>query len=299
MRILRRVLFGVLATIGSIELLLQIGHALIHDRKSDWRPGASVRVLCVGDSHTYGAGLPEPESYPAQLQRDLDALIPGRYSVLNLGVPGMNTAEVAHRLSANIAQLHPSIVLVWCGINDAWNVTESGNGWQRWMAEHSRLYKLITVWRHDRSLDAIVVREGTRYGVGVAHVMDPGSEHTIYTAGEVEHVRIGPDTLPDDFSKVAAAATNYRAMIAAARSASVSIAFITYPMEQGVFHAANVVIRQVAADAGAPVIEGPQALQRVPPEQVHWLWAAHPNGPVYGAIAEDAATVVRQMGEHG
>jgi hypothetical protein len=31
-------------------------------------------VLCVGDSHTYGAPLPREESYPHQLEEQLESL---------------------------------------------------------------------------------------------------------------------------------------------------------------------------------------------------------------------------------
>ena len=37
------------------------------DRHTVWRPGATR--ACVGDSHTYGAGVRAEEAYPAQLQR--------------------------------------------------------------------------------------------------------------------------------------------------------------------------------------------------------------------------------------
>ena len=48
--------------------------------------GEAVRVACVGDSITYGSGIPDREhnSYPAQLQK----LLGDGYEVRNFGVSG-------------------------------------------------------------------------------------------------------------------------------------------------------------------------------------------------------------------
>lgn len=75
---------GLLLLLGA-EAALWIASRFAPDRSTGWRPGALVRVLCVGDSHTFGAGVDVYESYPAQLQALLDADSPGRFSVINLG----------------------------------------------------------------------------------------------------------------------------------------------------------------------------------------------------------------------
>ena len=51
---------------------------------------ATTKVACIGDSITYGYGLPERDvnSYPAQLQKLLDAKEPGKYEVRNFGNSG-------------------------------------------------------------------------------------------------------------------------------------------------------------------------------------------------------------------
>ncbi|MBZ5597258.1 MAG: hypothetical protein LAN83_02950 [Acidobacteriia bacterium] len=43
-------------------------------------------VLCLGDSVTYGYGVDDNHTYPAELQRALDRAYPGRFAVLNGGV---------------------------------------------------------------------------------------------------------------------------------------------------------------------------------------------------------------------
>lgn len=51
---------------------------------------ATIKVACVGDSITYGYGLPDRENtcYPHQLQLLLDAQAKGKYEVRNFGNSG-------------------------------------------------------------------------------------------------------------------------------------------------------------------------------------------------------------------
>lgn len=58
-------------------------------------PGAR-RVLCVGDSFTFGEKLMDDESLPARLEAELNRS--GRWEVLNLGVPGYGTDQQWLRL---------------------------------------------------------------------------------------------------------------------------------------------------------------------------------------------------------
>jgi hypothetical protein len=77
-----------------------------------------------------------------------------------------------------------------------------------------------------------------------------------------------------------------------ARAAGVRIVFVAYPVEHDAFHLANRAVRRVAAEYGAPVVESARSVQRVPEEERHLLWAAHPNGPMYAEIARDVMRIV-------
>ena len=81
-----------------------------------------IRVACVGNSITYGAGIPnrDANSYPAQLQ----AYLGDGYEVRNFGVSGTTaspqgdhpyTATAAWRASRDFA---PDVVLLKMGTND-------------------------------------------------------------------------------------------------------------------------------------------------------------------------------------
>ena len=89
----------------------------------------SFRILCIGDSNTYGTGVERIETYPAQLQQFLNAA-PGapRFQVTNLGVPGSNSAQVRHRLPQYLDLYDPDLVIVLIGVNDYWNPEETESG---------------------------------------------------------------------------------------------------------------------------------------------------------------------------
>lgn len=71
--------------------------------------GQGLRILCVGDSVTFGWGVEDEESWPAQLAERLS----GRsYQVLNAGVPGQPLAPMRNYLVRMAPALKPDIVLV-------------------------------------------------------------------------------------------------------------------------------------------------------------------------------------------
>lgn len=73
-------------------------------------------IACFGDSLTAGYGVDEDSSYPADLQRDLDAA-GYHYRVVNLGISGETTKDGIARIDRVLA-LKPAIVVVEFGGND-------------------------------------------------------------------------------------------------------------------------------------------------------------------------------------
>jgi len=299
-RSLRHVLVGVTILAVAVvlaELSLDVAALFARDRTGAWKLGAAHKILCVGDSHTFGALVPAEESYPGQLQRFLDERAPAAYSVVNLGIPGMNTAQVRDRLHAALLREPPSIVIVWCGVNDAWNRTESraqadslGNVLMR-----SRLYRLVQTWRNDRRLDnalgKAVPGAGERYDVRVlTDPQQPDHRRLAVVGGDqTEEVAFEDTGFQVDPGMEDRAAGDYRRMVEDCKAAGVSLVFITYPVDVDAFHVANRAIRRVAGEYAIPVIESSRSVQRVPENARRFLWAGHPNGPMYGEIARDIA----------
>jgi lysophospholipase L1-like esterase len=114
----------------AIEIALQIasftGRIFVSPDNVEAAGEGETVILAVGDSHTWGAAVDPEDSYPSQLQKTLELRFPNRsFRVVNLGIPGTNSAFVANRLERQILQIRPHLVILWVGINNLWNVLET------------------------------------------------------------------------------------------------------------------------------------------------------------------------------
>ncbi len=126
-------LFGVLGAVLLVEASLQIAALWTwrHAQRMQAAPallardGDHRRVLCVGDSFTYGEGAASPEmAYPNQLQRLLDASATGSWQVVNRGWPGRNSSELLQRLPGMLLRERPDYVCILIGNNNRWSHAE-------------------------------------------------------------------------------------------------------------------------------------------------------------------------------
>lgn len=135
------------------------------------------RIVCLGDSVTFGAGVELNQTYSKVLEKLLNAKNYGiRYEVLNFGVSGYNTAQEAVVLKRKALQYRPDLVLVGFNLNDG-NPTANldevleGRGkkdtgrvplpFKAWLQDNSYLYGVVAlggeqlllrlgVWKRDR-----------------------------------------------------------------------------------------------------------------------------------------------------
>lgn len=287
---LGRVALALCALLLFAELALQLASLIVRDRSGPgWRPGTRVRVLALGDSHTYGGTVRPDETYPAQLQRFLDEARPGVYSVLNLGIPGLNTPQLRRRFAVNLARWDPDDVVVWCGANNAWNAAgRTGGGLARRIdaiALHLKLYKLARVLWNDRTL----AFEAEKLLSAQRHEPEPIDLRT-YRAPLFGQVRIEERSEEKvDRDALDEATSDFAAMVRMAHAAGARILLITYPLDFDRFRVANEAARRVARELGAEVVEGKAGHERVPGEENRYTWALHPSAPVYREIARDVA----------
>jgi lysophospholipase L1-like esterase len=76
-------------------------------------------ILCLGDSVTYGYGLDDQHTYPAELQKALDRVFPGRFAVLNAGVDAYPTPLMREKFLYLWNQgLHPDVAIVGYSFNE-------------------------------------------------------------------------------------------------------------------------------------------------------------------------------------
>jgi len=78
----------------------------------------TFRILCLGDSLTFGAGVAEEETYPRQLESRLNANAPLRVEVINTGVPGYDTWQEVAFFRRQGLEFHPNLVVLGFYGND-------------------------------------------------------------------------------------------------------------------------------------------------------------------------------------
>src|SRR5690242_12586184 len=79
-------------------------------------PDSRPVILAFGDSLTAGHGVEIVDSYPSQLQRELDRL-GYKYRVVNAGISGDTTSGGLSRIDSALS-VHPKIVILELAAND-------------------------------------------------------------------------------------------------------------------------------------------------------------------------------------
>ena len=116
-----------------------------------------IRILCLGESTTALGGL---QSYPRQLENIIRERYPNlSISVINGGIPGINTSLIFSEIENNIGKYHPDIIITMMGINDGrLDLVDSGEkvvGIIGRFFNNLRIWKLFTILR-----DRITYTEG-------------------------------------------------------------------------------------------------------------------------------------------
>ncbi|MDX2168155.1 MAG: SGNH/GDSL hydrolase family protein [Deltaproteobacteria bacterium] len=134
------------------------------------KPPGVIRVVCLGDSSTFGMNVEADDSYPRRLAALLDERHPGRFEVINLGVPGYSSRQGLEQLRREALGLAPDVVTFAFGTNDLfWHrpltddqvirLNQSRAGrlifWTRGALDHLYLYRLMR-----QALPLLVQRSG-------------------------------------------------------------------------------------------------------------------------------------------
>jgi len=119
------------------------------------KPRDVFRVLCLGDSCTFGLMLDRRQIYPERLQALLAARL-GQTGceVINAGVPGYSSYQGVRLLEKKFAAWDKDLVTVYFGMNDSDAAFLYGDAEQpsdrllavRRALEHSRLYQWLALW---------------------------------------------------------------------------------------------------------------------------------------------------------
>ncbi|HVJ51151.1 MAG TPA: GDSL-type esterase/lipase family protein [Aliidongia sp.] len=78
-----------------------------------------ITIIAFGSSSTEGVGASTPaHAYPAQLEADLDALVPAGVTVVNRGIGGQDADDMLARLDRDVIAAKPDLVIWQTGTND-------------------------------------------------------------------------------------------------------------------------------------------------------------------------------------
>ncbi|MDD5156277.1 MAG: GDSL-type esterase/lipase family protein, partial [Candidatus Omnitrophica bacterium] len=117
-------LISLFAALAAIETVLYVSGKIYHAYRIDAGPdrlqdGDTVRVLCIGDSFTFGAGAEKGRSYPEQLEILMrDKKMNDRFSVFNAGICGATSSLLVKNLEENLRRYSPDILIVLIGCNE-------------------------------------------------------------------------------------------------------------------------------------------------------------------------------------
>ncbi|MFT5429894.1 MAG: lysophospholipase L1-like esterase [Myxococcota bacterium] len=107
------------------------------------KPRGVRRVLCVGDSTTFGWGVEQAETFCTRLSGHL----PAGWETINLGVPGYNSTQEVRRLERFGLQFQPDVVMILFDGNDYESpiVYGGSDSWVSWLKDHSALARWVSV----------------------------------------------------------------------------------------------------------------------------------------------------------
>jgi len=116
------------------------------------------RIICFGDSSTYGVFVTYEDIYSEKLEEKLDNHFRNiRFEVINAGILGYSTFQILALFEERIKALKPDLIIVSAGINDAAIISEEqledsklipkygeSSATYKYYGEHSRLVSLLS-----------------------------------------------------------------------------------------------------------------------------------------------------------
>jgi lysophospholipase L1-like esterase len=251
-----------------------------------------VRVLCLGDSNTYGLGLEPQESYPAQLEALWAERVGSpRLEVYNLGFPGTNSSRLVRDLPDLLDRLAPDVILLMVGVNDYWTrelaVEEPGDAsvWQQ-MARHSRVRRLYWLLRARLEPPPSFTRDPRPFPAEGPRRMAVGGR-----SFDVDFERAEPG----EHGNSASLRANLLRLVELGRERGAEVVLISYPAWSSFYPHASRVIQRAAALAKTPFVDVATVFHSRCREQTcpELLFAdGHPNAAGYGVVAE---TLVQEL----
>ena len=219
-----------------------------------WLTG-NVRVLCLGDSHTYGIWVERSQAYPQQLESVWNERTPSpKLEVLNVGVPGTSSSRLVRELPQMLETFDPDTLIILVGGNDFWTLpvpldeTEASQPRESFLKRHSLLYRLYYLFQRGRQAvapEVVLDPEASLTGTGRYKVRAGDREFEMgYTAGT-----------SDLRQSVAALRSNLQRIVRAGARRERPALPDDLSDQQNPYLTATMLITEVAQETGTPLID--------------------------------------------
>ncbi len=131
------------------------------------KPPGAWRLLVIGDSFTYGAGVEIPETFVKKTERMAHEEVSKRIEIWNCGFPGWDTEREVEYLENTALGYSPDMITICFYLNDATDWEEHPmifSEWYKSMEKNNFLDKVSYLyrWLHKRLLSMKITRETTR-----------------------------------------------------------------------------------------------------------------------------------------
>ncbi len=295
MRVVRRIGggFALLAVLWLVvEVAFRVAGLWVGREATSLDDGRTV-VLCVGDSHT--RGRPDPDNYPAALERILNERADRPYRVVNVGIPGLSTGQLRQRFTRFVDYYRPAVILHWAGINNGWHHPEGQRGVVGWLTEHSKVARFVRVALFYRRL----FREADATAPDLLHYEKARAQWNVNFGGKEEEIvtEHGAELPVEQVAVVTRADLTF--MMQVAKERGVPMFLVKYGLAGGYYAPVNKAVIAISADFGVPYIDSAVAAGEVhrtaPQERLYDDWV-HPMPMVYRQTAEEAYKLLVERG---
>lgn len=278
-------------------------------RGEELRDEPTVRILTLGDSSVYGHGVALDEVFSSVLARRIEAARPPGSTAPPVepvigAVPGYSSFQ-SRRLFERIAdEVEPDVVVIGNLWSDAYFAAISDEAWVAELAKtyapwqpivqplellstHSALARRLREGVHT----AFFPRKDTANEVGWSHLVKPPP------GPPKPPPKYGDAKLPTARVPLDAYRENLRALVAATREVGALPAFLMlpHPLDAKKIHglpdhevAYRKVMREVAAEAGAPLVDGPAWYAAHPWDTLRFSDDIHPDARGHADLADAA-----------
>jgi lysophospholipase L1-like esterase len=280
--------FGLCLAVLALEGILRVAAGLTPARAPD-RPawlGSARRILCLGDSNTYGLYVDRSLSYPRLLQTLWNSRSGERsVEVFDMGFPVTNSSKLLKEFDRMLLAFRPDVVTVMIGANDFWTVSETAPE-----SPHLRERVAALLWRTSRAYRLFYMLAHMLQAPRVEVTKMP--DHRALVRYGAYQFDLGGKTRPtdgsDDRPRGPELARNLARLPAHVAKIGAQLVFVTYASGQGFYGAANGVMRTVAKQTGTPLIDVAAEFRALCPQRPcqYFFRDEHPTGAGYERIAQ-------------